>query len=153
MFSSGNRFVCFHCHLPTPAYFINKKIKTTIMQTAQECLLLTLFLGSGHGLWVPGELPAPLPLAGLWCPSSRRAGQHGAGSRHGTTGRRCYLHRAAGQPMQPGLRSVLARGTQPAPKPPQPLLPHARARPSPGAARVVRAGHLQAEHGCGKTMR
>lgn len=49
MFSSGNRFVCFHCHLPTPAYFINKKIKTTIMQTAQECLLLTLFLGLGCG--------------------------------------------------------------------------------------------------------
>lgn len=96
MFSSGNRFVCFHCHLPTPAYFINKKIKTTIMQTAaQECLLLTSFLRPGHELWVPGELPAPLPLAVLWCPGSRRAGQHGAGSRHGTTGR----SHAAGRPQ------------------------------------------------------
>lgn len=47
------------------------------------------------GLWVPGELPAPLLPAGLWCPSSRRAGQHGAGSQHGTMGR----SHAAGRPQ------------------------------------------------------
>lgn len=37
MFSTASRFVCLHCHLPTLAYFINKKTKT-ITQTTQEKL-------------------------------------------------------------------------------------------------------------------
>lgn len=33
LFSAGSRFVCLHCHLPTPAYFINKRTKTIIQMT------------------------------------------------------------------------------------------------------------------------
>lgn len=43
MFSTGSRFVCLHCHLPTLAYFINKNAKTIIQITQEKLDCETLF--------------------------------------------------------------------------------------------------------------